>query len=105
MSQNTFKQHMQNTYDLDELQDIATHGCESGCAAGMIYYSETTKLFDTHRDDLFEIMAEYMDEYGMPDDLPTYVKKNSGTFATFSNAVVWFCAEVVACDLINQIEE
>ena len=105
MSQNTFKQHMQNNYDLDELQDIASHGCESGCAAGMIYYSETTALFDQYRYDLFDIMADYMSEMGYEDTLPEYVLKNSGTFGTFANAVVWFCAEVVAYELTNQESE
>lgn len=92
---NTFKQYMADNYEHNELADIALHGCASGCASGMIYYSETIALFDLYRDDLFEIMAQYADETRL-DGLPEYVQKNSGTFATFANAVVWFCAEYVA---------
>lgn len=100
--ENAFVRFMSETYAADELEDIATHGCESGCAGGMIYYSETIALFDKYRDELFSIMADYADNMGEPDILPDYVQKNSGTFATFANSVVWFCAEIVANELINE---
>ena len=101
---NAFVRFMSETYAADELQDIATHGCESGCAGGMIYYSETIALFDKYRDELFEIMDNYRMETGLDESLPDYVDSRSGTFATFANAVVWFCAEVVANELINEGE-
>lgn len=95
--QNTFKQYMAGTYTHNELAEIAHHGCESGCATTMIYYSDTEKLFDQYRDDLFEIMSNWMDETGQDSTgLPDYVTKRTGTFRLFANAVVWFCAEVVA---------
>lgn len=94
---NTFKQYMAENYEHNELAEIALHGCASGCASGMIYYSETIALFDKYRDDLFEIMGDCQESMGEScDNLPEYVAKNGATFATFANAVVWFCAEVVA---------
>ena len=90
----TFKQYMADNYEHNELAEIAIHGCASGCASGMIYYSETIALFDKYRDDLFEIMANYRDEIG-GESLPDYVK-NPDTFTSFANSVVWFCAEAVA---------
>ena len=97
---NTFKAYMQETYPHNELADIAQHGCESGCATGMIYYAETEALFDLYRDDLFEIMSEWMDETGQDGtNLPDYVAKRTGTFTLFANAVVWFCAEIIAYEL------
>lgn len=98
---NAFVQFISDTYELEELQDIASHGCESGCAGGMIYYSETVALFDKYREELFEIMSNYQAETGLYEcgDLPDYVRKHSDTFQTFANAVVWFCAEVVAYEL------
>lgn len=94
---NTFKQYMTDNYTHNELADICNHGCASGCASGMIYYSETIALFDKYRDDLFEIMGDFQESMGEScDNLPDYVAKNGATFATFANAVVWFCAEAVA---------
>ena len=93
---NAFAAWMLATYEHNELADICNHGCASCAPAGMIYYSETTELFDKYRDDLFDIMADYADNMGEPGTLPDYVQKNSGTFGLFANAVVWFCAELVA---------
>ena len=99
--ENAFVRFMSETYAADELQDIATHGCESGCAGGMIYYSETIALFDKYRDELFEIMDDYACETGII-GLPDYVKQYSATFTSFANAVVWAAAEIVANELINE---
>lgn len=97
---NTFKAYMQSNYTHNELADIAQHGCESGCATGMIYYAETEALFDLYRDDLFEIMSDWQAETGGDStDLPDYVAKRTGTFTLFANAVVWFCAELIAWEL------
>ena len=93
---NSFAAWMLATYEHNELADICNHGCASGCASGMIYYSETSALFDKYRDDLFEMMSEYQERTGYSENLPAYVLTNSGTFATFANSVVWFCAELVA---------
>ena len=93
---NAFAAWMLATYEHNELADICNHGCISGCASGMIYYSETIALFDKYRDDMFDMMAEYQESTGDFEKLPAYVRTNGATFATFANAVVWFCAEVVA---------
>jgi hypothetical protein len=100
--ENAFVQYMVDTYEPDELEDIATHGCESGCAGTMIYYSETVALFDKYRDELFDIVGNYQEAIGDDDDLPEYVRKNAGTFKTFANAMVWTAAEIVANELINE---
>ena len=100
--ENAFVQFISETYAADELQDIATHGCESGCAGGMIYYSETIALFDKYRDELFEIVGNYREAVGDDEDLPEYVRRNAGTFGTFANAMVWTAAEIIANELINE---
>lgn len=91
---NQFVQFMADTYEADELREIAEHGCASGCAGGMIYYSETIALFDKYRDDLFEIMENWQEETG---EAPN-IKLTDG-FTSFANAVVWFCTEVTAYEM------
>lgn len=93
---NNFKRYMLENYTHNEMADIAMHGCQSGCASGMIYYTETTALFDKYRGGLFEIMAIQQEEMGYTNTLPDYVQKNSDTFTSFANSVVWFCAEVIS---------
>lgn len=93
---NAFSAWMLATYEHNELADICNHGCASCAPAGMIYYSETIALFDKYRDDMFDMMEEYQESTGDFEKLPAYVRTNGDNFATFANAVVWFCAELVA---------
>lgn len=93
---NAFAAWMLATYEHNELADICNHGCASCAPAGMIYYSDTAELFLQYKEELFEIMRESSASMGSDNTLPDYVQKNSDTFSTFANSVVWFCAELVA---------
>lgn len=100
---NTFKQWLSNQYDQDELKEIAYNGCESGCAGGLIYYSETTALYDLYADELHEQLGNYLDQTG--EQIPSYISGHLGHLTGFKNAMVWFVAEMYANDLINETEE
>lgn len=93
-----FKKYMQETYEQDELIDIAHHGCASGCASTMIYYSDTSALYDEFQENLHEIVGQATKEFG---EFPKYITENFEDIATFTNAVVWFCAEYIAFELIE----
>lgn len=92
----TFKQWMHATYDREELQSIADHGCESGVAGGMIYYTETNKLYDLHAEELHNVIWEYEKETGL---MPEYIIKYLGDLTGFKNAMVWFVAELYAQEM------
>ena len=94
---NTFKQLIQS-YDQDTIQEIAGHGCASACVSGMIYYQETTALYDTHCEELHDVLADFKDNFG---EWPDYVVNNLGEVSLFKNAVVWFVAEIYAQEAIN----
>jgi hypothetical protein len=38
--------------DADEIKDVANYGCAGG-VNGFIYYSETSKFFDEHEDEIY----------------------------------------------------
>jgi hypothetical protein len=92
---NEFKTWMIDNYSQNELADIANHGC-SGGVAGMIYYKETEAIYTKYAYELGEILAEYKDNVG---NFPDYVTNELGCFSRFTNAVVWFCAEIVAQEI------
>jgi hypothetical protein len=92
-----FRKYMQEVYSKEELSDIANHGCQSGCASTMIYYSDTSALYDEYQDNLHEIIEEATKELG---EFPKYIIDNFGDTTQFRNAVVWFCAEYIAYELI-----
>ena len=47
-----------DTYDKDDLHNIAMHGCSSGCASSHIYTSDCVEFFDAYE---FQI-TDYIEE-------------------------------------------
>ena len=99
----TFKQWLSSQYKQDELREIAYHGCESGCAGGLIYYSETCALYDLYAEELHEQLGNYLDQTG--EQMPSYISGHIGNLTGFKNAVVWFVAEMYAHDSLAETEE
>ena len=92
---NTFKQWLTDEYSHNQLADMANYGC-SGGVSGMIYYSETERIYHEHQEALHSIIAEYNDATG---EWPDYIIKDLGDVVPFMNSVVWFAAEWVANEL------
>ena len=98
----TFKQWMQAQYEPNELMDIAAHGCASCAPGGMIYYSETTDLYNRFADDLHETLGDWVADIGF---IPEYIAENIGDLKLFRNSIVWAIAEYHANDLVWELEE
>jgi hypothetical protein len=95
MEQLTFKQWMMDTYSQDELSDIREYGCVNG-VSGLIYYSETTAIYDKYCDELHEVLGNWIDSIG---ETPEFITKELGNATSFKNAVVWFVAELYAGEI------
>lgn len=83
------------------LQDIAEHGCVSGCVSGAIYYNETEKLFKDNMIEILETVADYTDETGY-NPLNTIAEKEETE--TLYNSLVWLVIELTASNLLNELE-
>jgi hypothetical protein len=88
----SFTQYMADNYSVEELADIAVHGCEGG-VSGMIYYNETTDLYNEYADDLHAIVGEWQEQTGM---MPISITENLDNGRMFRNAMVWVSAQLVA---------
>ena len=88
---------MADTYSVEELADIAAHGCEGG-VNGMIYYNETTDLYNEYADDLHAIVGEWQEQTGM---MPISITENLDNGKMFRNAIVWVSAQLVAGEAIS----
>lgn len=97
---NAFKDFIKSKYELEELQEIAYHGCVSGCASGLIYYSETLAVYDQYAEDIHEVISDYLMDMG-EDKLPESVMEHFGSLTQWKNALVWFGAEIVAQEVVN----
>ena len=98
----TFKQWMQAQYEPQELKDIAEHGCANAAPNGMIYYTETTDLYNRFADDLHETLGDWVADIGY---IPEYIAENIGDARLFKNSIVWAIAEYYANDLLCELEE
>ena len=87
--------------DLDEVKDVANHGCEAG-VSGFIYNYETRAFFNEHEDEI----EEWMDELYFGDN---YIKEitddDSITVHSLINKIVWIVVETYCQDKLNQAEE
>ena len=98
---NTFYKHIKENYSNDELKEICQHGCVSGIAGTMIYYSQTNDLYDEFAYELHDKLGEWIDEIG---ETPEFIVKELGNASTFKNAMVWFVAEQYANEIVQTQE-
>ena len=87
-------------YDIEDIRNMAEHGCSNG-TGGMIHYTETSAIYDDYADELHDLVDRITQAFGA---FPAYIADNIGTVACFKNAMVWFCAEVVAQEILETME-
>ena len=102
---NTFKQHLINTYNHNELADIANHGANTG-HHGLIWTVDIVNLYESHKESLHSVIAEYNDATG-DTGFPQYIDQFADDYDQFASAVVYFAAEWLAneltqCEYINE---
>ena len=88
------------TYNKEELKEIANHGCQSGVCSQHIYYGDTIKFYDNHED---EIMDYFTDNYDK-DFLVTLFKQSEAILDYYKNYVTWAYIEAVSFDVISDTE-
>ena len=93
-------QSILETYDSEELNDIANHGCQSGCASSHIYYSETSKFFDKYEEDIYDYLR---DIFG--DNFLSELVTGCHDMTDMKNKLVWGFIELVASDYINSMTD
>lgn len=96
----TFKEWMQARYEPDELKDIAEQGCANAAPHGMIYYTETTDLYNRFSNELHETLGNWVEDIGF---IPQYIAENIGNAIQFKNSIVWAIAEFYANDLLCEM--
>ena len=98
----TFRHWVREQYDNEELEAIRDHGCVSGCAGGLIYYSETTAIYEQYGEELHTIIDDWVRDCGC--GYPETIFENFADITQFKNAVVWVAAEIVADEILNLLE-
>ena len=81
--------------DVNEIEDVFNYGCVSGCAGGFIYYHQTEEFFDTYANEIFEMMNELKNEYGVEMFANLEFDKNSLT---------WLFVEETVREMVYDLE-
>lgn len=92
----TFQQWLEHHLDHDQLCDLAHYGAAAG-VPGLIYYTETTRLYQRYHDEIWDALAEHTDAFGYP-TIPSLIAsfpiaQHVTDAATLRNALVWYPAE------------
>ena len=87
-------------YDQEQLQEIANNGCISGVCSQHIYYADTLSFFDKYEG---EILSEITEIFGV-DQLVEIFKQHDACYDAYRNDVVWTFIELVAMDVVTEME-
>ena len=99
-----FKDWMRETFTEDEVWDIAGGGIEGG-VHDLIYYSDTVRIFEEFKEEIFDALVEdaesggYRNIYDMMKDFnPGHMP---GGYNQFANQLTWYMAERTARELLD----
>ena len=88
------------TYNKEELKEIADHGCQSGVCHEHIYYGDTIQFYDTFETN---ILDELVLNYGY-DLLNDLFKDANAALTVYKNSVVWAFIEMVAFEAVEEYD-
>ena len=90
-------------YTLEELKEIADHGCQSGVCSQHIYYGDTVQFYDTYEAD---IIPYFIDNYDV-EFLVDLFKESllGGDLTIYKNNVCWAFIESVAFTAVDEEDE
>ena len=101
----SIRQFIESNYDNNEIKDIATHGCVTGCAHGLVYYSETIKFHDDHRDEIWDLVEEFRKDFGHKNNMEFISTlngaKNVHDDDQLKNLLAWFAVENMCYQIIE----
>ena len=88
-------------YSIEDLKEIADHGCQSGVCSQHIYYGDTVKFFNTYEDEIIEyIESNYGTEF-----LVEMFKNADASLTYYKNDVVWCFIEMIAFEVTESALE
>ena len=76
------------------VNDVIINGCSSGIVPDMIYYYDTESFFDTHSEEIFDLLNESIVE-GLTD-------ANNINFS--KNNLAWWAYEVITSQVLFELE-
>jgi hypothetical protein len=102
------KNNLEKGYEESFFNDLMNHGCVSGMVGGLIYYSETSKFFTKHKNEINQMLSSTLSECGL--SCPSEVFGNKFDTEDFlcaeqsnQNLLAWFAFEETARNIANNL--
>ena len=87
-------------YSVEDFEEIANHGCQSGVCRQHIYYGDTNRFYDQYEDEIVEyIESNYGTEF-----LVELFKDAEADLSVYKNNVTWAFIEMVAFEAVEDKE-
>ena len=84
-------------YSLEDLKEIADHGCQSGVCRQHIYYGDTIQFYETFETNILdELTLNYGTEF-----LIDLFRDADADLTIYKNAVCWAFIEMVAMEAVD----
>ena len=88
---------IKSDYTLEELKEIANHGCESGVCSQHIYYGDTVQFYETFETNILdELTLNYGTEF-----LVDLFKDANADLTIYKNHVTWAFIEMTAMEAVE----
>ena len=92
------RDYIRDTYELEDLKEIANHGCQSGVCSQHIYYGDTVKFYETYEGDILdELTLNYGTEF-----LVDLFRQADACLDIYKNHVCWAFIEMVAFEAVEE---
>ena len=92
---------VKDIYSLEDLKEIADHGCQSGVCSQHIYYGDTVRFYETFETHILdELTLNYGTEF-----LVELFKDADADLTHYKNAVCWAFIEMVAFEAVEESQE
>ena len=88
---------LKEIYSIEDLKEIANHGCESGVCHKHIYYGDTVQFYETFETNILdELVLNYGYEF-----LVDLFKDANADLTVYKNHVCWAFIEMAAMDVVE----
>ena len=88
---------VKDIYSLEDLKEIADHGCQSGVCSQHIYYGDTVQFYETFEDNILdELTLNYGTEF-----LIDLFRDADADLTIYKNNVTWAFIETVAMEAVQ----
>jgi hypothetical protein len=89
------------------IEGVLQHGCVSGYVSALIYYADTTKFYQEHKEEIFELAQDMAEEMGQSGAMELFASlngaKNVGSIDQEENLRAWFGFEETLRQIANEL--